>query len=109
MLHGRDMTVLLEKPESKEVATEWNKTHTMMTYTRNTYTSNRMIEKLKAKSWFSFQFGLGANKGAPKGANPRHLDQPCYSMITDGQFKFSSRLTCSCSQPTRASPRFYSP
>ncbi|MEM8550394.1 MAG: sulfatase-like hydrolase/transferase, partial [Verrucomicrobiota bacterium] len=44
VLHGRDMTPLLEEPESEAVAAEWNKTPTMMTYTRNTYTAERMVE-----------------------------------------------------------------
>ena len=42
VLHGRDMTPVLKQPESQDVASEWNKTPTMMTYTRNTYTAERM-------------------------------------------------------------------
>ena len=57
VLHGRDMTPLLEEPESAAVAAEWNKTPTMMTYTRNTYTAEAMAEKLRAESWGSFYLG----------------------------------------------------
>ena len=48
VLHGRDMTPLLEEPESAAGAAEWNNTATMMTYTRNTYTADAMAEKLFA-------------------------------------------------------------
>ncbi len=88
VLHGRDITPLLEQPESAAVAAEWNKTPTMMTYTRNTYTTEAMAEKLKAKSWSSFQFSSGGKEGRLDGPNPGDNYHPCYFMILDGQHKY---------------------
>jgi hypothetical protein len=88
ILHGRDMTPLLEDPESAAVAADWNKTPTMMTFTRNTYTAEAMAEKLKAKSWSSFQFSSGGKKGSFRGPNPGDNFHPCYFMIIDGQHKY---------------------
>ena len=88
VLHGRDMTPVLREPESREVAAEWNKTPTMMTYTRNTYTAEDMAEKLMAKSWGSFQFGNGGKKGSLEGDRPGDNYQPCYFMTVDGQYKY---------------------
>lgn len=87
VLHGRDMTPLLEEPESTAVAADWNKTPTMMTYTRNTYTSKAMAEKLRAQSWSSFQFSSGGKKGTLRGPRPGDNYHPCYFMITDGRHK----------------------
>jgi len=88
VLHGRDMTPLLEEPESVSVAAEWNKTPTMMTYTRNTYTSEAMAEKLKAQSWSSFQFGGKGEKSSLNGPNPGDQYHPCYFMTIDGRHKY---------------------
>lgn len=91
VLHGRDFTPLLTEPESPEVAASWNQTPTMMTYTRNTYTAEAMAEKLKAKSWGSFQFGTGGNRSNKEplaGDHPGDSYQPCYFMITDGEYKY---------------------
>jgi len=88
VLHGRDMTPLLKEPESATVAAEWNKIPTMMTYTRNTYTTEVMAEKLKAKSWSSFQFSSGGKKGTLSGPKPGDNYHPCYFMIIDGQHKY---------------------
>lgn len=91
VLHGRDFTPLLKEPESPEVAASWNQSPTMMTYTRNTYTAEAMAEKLKAKSWGSFQFGTGGMrvaKGPLDADNPGDAFQPCYFMITDGTHKY---------------------
>lgn len=91
VLHGRDISPLLKQPQSAEVANEWNKTPTMMTYTRNTYTSEVMAQKLADKSWSSFQFGTGGNKGPKgplKGDNPGDTYHPCYFMIHDGRHKY---------------------
>ena len=88
LLHGRDFTPLLAQPESPEVAAEWNRTPTMMTYTRNTYSAADMAEKLKEKSWSSFQFGSWGKKGSLKGDNPGDNYHPCYFMTVDGRHKY---------------------
>jgi arylsulfatase A-like enzyme len=88
VLHGRDMTPLLEKPESKEVAAEWNKTPTMMTYTRNTYTAERMVEKLSINSWSSFIIGGKDDKKKLNTPNPGDGWDPCYFMTIDGEYKY---------------------
>jgi arylsulfatase A-like enzyme len=88
VLHGRDFTPLLKEPESPGVAAEWNKTPTMMTYTRNTYTAAEMAEKLKAKSWSSFIISGGEKKGKPTGEIPGDNFQPCYFMTLDGTHKY---------------------
>ena len=84
VLHGRDMSPVLKAPESSEVAAEWNKTPTMMTYTRNTYTAEAMAEKLKAGQWSSFYLGGRAKKGNV--VNDKV--QPCYFMTLDGEYKY---------------------
>jgi arylsulfatase A-like enzyme len=83
VLHGRDMTPLLKEPESGAVAAEWNKTPTMMTYTRNTYTAEAMAEKIKAESWGSFYLG-----GKARGPVVNDKANPCYFMILDGKHKY---------------------
>jgi len=87
VLHGRDMTPVLEQPESEAVAAEWNKTPTMMTYTRNTYDSQVMAENLKAQSWSSFIHG-GRNRGDLDSPNPGDHYQPCYFLTLDGEYKY---------------------
>lgn len=88
VLHGRDMSPILENPTSEQVAAEWNKTPTMMTYTRNTYDTERMVEKLTEKSWSSFQFG-GSGKGDLDGQDiPGDQYQPCYFLTLDGEYKY---------------------
>lgn len=88
VLHGRDMTPLLERPESKDVAAVWNKTPTMMTYTRNTYNAELMAEKLKANSWSSFTIGGKGNKKKLNSPNPGDGWDPCYFMTLDGEYKY---------------------
>lgn len=88
VLHGRDMTPVLEQPESAAVADEWNLTPTMMTYTRNTYTSEAMAEKLKAQSWGSFAFGGKGTKSELEGPIPGDQFHPCYFMTIDGRHKY---------------------
>jgi len=90
VLHGRDFTPLLEEPEAATVAAEWNKTPTMMTYTRNTYTAQAMAEKLKAGSWSSFVIkSAGGGKKSKRGKNDPSDDiQPCYFMSLDGKHKY---------------------
>jgi len=88
VLHGRDMTPLLVAPRSKSVADRWNQTPTMMTYTRNTYTSERMVEKLKANSWSSFIVGGKGDKRKLNTPNPGDGWDPCYFMTLDGRHKY---------------------
>lgn len=88
ILHGRDMSPLLEQPESEEVAAEWNKTPTMMTYTRNTYTVERMVEKLKINSWSSFIIGGKDDKKKLNTPNPGDGWDPCYFLTLDGKHKY---------------------
>lgn len=88
VLHGRDMTPVLKQPESQDVASEWNKTPTMMTYTRNTYTAERMLEKLSINSWSSFIIGGKDNKKTLNTPNPGDGWDPCYFMTIDGEYKY---------------------
>jgi arylsulfatase A-like enzyme len=83
VLHGRDMTPVLEAPESAAVAAEWNQTPTMMTYTQNTYTAAEMAKKLKAEQWPTIHVG---NK--VKGAVVKDAVHPCYFLILDGEYKY---------------------
>jgi len=88
VLHGRDMTPLLEEPESEEVAAQWNKTPTMMTYTRNTYDTDRMVEKMKTNNWSSFVVGGKGDKKKLNSPNPGDGWDPCYFLTLDGEYKY---------------------
>lgn len=71
---GRDITLLIENPESEAVLNEWSETPTLMTYVDNRYEPLEMRTRLANEDWAACMY---------------ETDTPWYFMILVKNFKYT--------------------
>ena len=71
---GRDITPLIENPESEPVLKEWSKVPTMMTYVQNRYEPTEIATRLTAENWGALEYST---------------DTPYYFMILVENYKYT--------------------
>ena len=86
VLHGRDMTRLLEQPESASVISAWNETPTMMCYLRNRYDAAGIAERLRSEHWDNFRWRPGSEDLPNNAIDPKA--QPTWFSLHDGRYKY---------------------